>query len=171
MELLIPGLLLVALMVYASTKIKKTAAEAFEAETIETDAFILEKPAEFLNIINRDPALELDVYSRDYGLEHASEVRQARVEIRRFENSTIDEAVERIRDSATVKSDIAEIINERKYRLIEAERIEKGIGYREIYKIAARGATVYELKVIALEDANEDVTRRIETIVASFILK
>ena len=171
MELLIPGLLLVALMVYASTKIKRSAAEAFEPETIETDAFILEKPMEFLNVINRDPALELDAYSREYGLEHAAEVRQAHVEIRRFEDSTIDEAVARIRDSATVKSDIAEIIAERKYRLIEAERIEKGIGYREIYKIAASGTTVYELKVIALEDANQEVTSRIESILTSFILK
>ena len=171
MELLIPGLLLVALMVYASTKIKRSAAEAFEAETIETDAFILEKPEEFLNVINRDPSLELDAYSREYGLEHAAEVRQARAEIRRFEDSTIDEAVTRIRDSATVKSDIAEIIAERKYRLIEAERIEKGIGYREIYKIAASGTTVYELKVIALEDANQEVTSRIESILTSFILK
>ena len=32
MELLIPGLILVALMVYASTKIKKAAAAAFEPE-------------------------------------------------------------------------------------------------------------------------------------------
>ena len=171
MELLIPGLLLVALMVYASTKIKKTAAEAFEPETIESGAFILEKPEEFLNVVNRDPSLELDAYSREYGLEHAAEVRQARVEIRRFENSTLDEAIVIIKDSATINSDIVEIIGERKYRLVEAERIEKGIGYREIYKIAASGSTVYELKVIALEDANEDVTRRIETILASFVVK
>ncbi len=171
MELLIPGLLLVALMVYASTKIKKTAAEAFEPETVETDAFVLEKPAEFLNVINRDPALELDAYSREFGVEHAADVRQARVEIRRFENSTIDEAFARIKESSGVRSDIPEIIDERKYRVIEAERIEKGIGYREIYKIAASGPDLFELKVIALEDANEDVANRIETIVASFILK
>lgn len=171
MELLIPGLLLVALMVYASTKIKRSAAEAFEPETIETDAFTLEKPEEFLNVINRDPTLELDAYSREYGVEHAAEVRQARVEIRRFENATVDEAVKNITEASKISSDIAEIIGERKYRLVEAETIEKGIGYREIYKIAASGTAIYELKVKALEDANPDVTRRIETIIASFTVK
>lgn len=171
MELLIPGLLLVGLMVYASTKIKRSAAEAFEPETIETEAFTLEKPAEFLNVINRDPALELEAYSREYGFEHAAEVRQARVEVRRFNGSTIDKAIGRIRDSVTVKSEIGEIIAERKYRLIEAERIEKGIGYRETFKIAASGSDLFELKVVALEDANEEVKARIESILASFILK
>ena len=70
MELLIPGLLLVALMVYASTRIKRTAAEAFEPETIETDVFVLEKPEEFLNVINHDLALELQAYSREFGVEN-----------------------------------------------------------------------------------------------------
>jgi len=69
LAILIPGLILVALMVYASTRIKRVAAEAFEAETIETDEFAVEKPDGFLNILNRDPALALDAYSREFGVE------------------------------------------------------------------------------------------------------
>ena len=171
MELLIPGLLLVALMVYASTRIKRTAAEAFEPETIATDSFVLEKPEEFLNVINHDPTLELQAYSREFGVENTADVRQACVEIRRFEDSSIEEAIGFIKDSATIKSDISEVLGEQKYRLIEAERIEKGIGYREIYKVAKSGAAVFELKIIALEDINDEVSRRIETLLASFIVK
>src|SRR5687767_8261126 len=49
MELLIPGLILVALMVYASTRIKRTAAAAFDRETVDTEDFIIQKPEGFLH--------------------------------------------------------------------------------------------------------------------------
>ena len=171
MELLIPGLILVALMVYASTKIKKTAAAAFEAETIETEEFVLDKPEGFLNILNRDPALEVDSYSREFGVETASEIRQARIEVRHYRVCKMSEAVGAIKERATIKSDISEVIGERKYRLLEAERIEKGIGYREIYKLTEKGKDVFELKIIALEETNDDISRKIDEIVLSFAVK
>lgn len=171
MELLIPGLILVALMVYASTKIKKTAAAAFEPETIETEKFLIEKPDGFLNIINHDPALELDAYSRDFGVENTADVRQARIEIRHYRVCKMTEAVAMIKERSTIKSDISEIFNERKYRLIEAERIEKGIGYRDIYKLTENGPDVIELRVIALEETNDDISRKIDEIVLSFTVK
>ena len=171
MELLIPGLILVALMVYASTKIKKSAAAAFEPETIETDEFSIEKPDGFLNVLNRDPALELDMYSREFGFENAADVRQARIEIRHYRVCKMNEAITMIKERSTIKSDISEIFNERKYRLIEAERIEKGIGYRDIYKLTEKGPDVIELRVVALEDANDDISRKIDEIVLSFAVK
>lgn len=171
MELLIPGLILVALMVYASTKIKKITAEAFEPETIETDDFVLEKPEGFLNILNRDPALEVDAYSRQFGVQTAAEIRQARIEVRHYRPCKISEAVGLIKERSTIKSDISEVINERKYRLLEAERIEKGIGYREIYKLSEKGNDVFELKVIALEETDDDISRKIDDIVLTFAVK
>ncbi len=171
MELLIPGLILVALMVYASTKIKKTAAAAFEAETIETDDFVLEKPEGFLNILNRDPALEVDAYSREFGVETTADIRQARIEVRHYRVCKMDEAIAILQEKSTIKSDISEVINERKYRLIEAERIEKGIGYCETFKLTEKGKDVFELKVIALEEKNDDISRKIDDIVLSFAVK
>lgn len=171
MELLIPGLLLVAFMIYASTKIKRIAAEAFDPEVIETDAFMIEKPEEFLNVINHDPKLELEAYSREFGVEHKSEIKQARLEIVRFTDRSLEGAVVGVKDAAEVKSDISEIIDGRKYRLIETERVEKGIGYREFYKLAESGTSVYQLKVIALEDASDVVSRRIEKLLTSFAVK
>ena len=171
MELLIPGLILVALMVYASTKIKKITAAAFEAETLETDDFMLEKPEGFLNILNRDPALEVDAYSREFGVETTAEIRQARIEVRHYRVCKMSEAIAMIKEKATIKTDISEVINERKYRLIEAERIEKGIGYREIYKLTEKGEDVFELRVIALEETTDDISRKIDEIVLSFAVK
>src|SRR3954471_8994910 len=67
MELLIPGLILVGLMVYASTRIKRNAAQAFEQETIETADYILTKPAGMLQVINGDPTLAFEAYSKEIG--------------------------------------------------------------------------------------------------------
>lgn len=171
MELLIPGLILVALMVYASTKIKKTAAGAFEPETIETDDFAIEKPDGFLNVLNLDPGLELDMYSKEFGIENAADKRQARIELRHYRVCKMSEAIAMIKEKATIRSDIGEIINERKYRLIEAERIEKGIGFREIYKLTEKGADIYELKAIILEDAADDISQKADAVVLSFTVK
>ena len=171
MELLIPGLILVALMVYASTRIKKTVATAFEAETVETDGFVIEKPEGFLNVINGRPELEFEAYSREFGGEGAPEVKQARVEIRLFENSNLDEAVTRIGETAQVVSNTPEIIDERKYLLIDAEKVENGIALREFYKLVEKGSGVYELKIIALAETNGDISRKIEMMLASFLVK
>lgn len=171
MELLIPGLILVALMVYASTRIKKTAAQAFEAESIETDVFEIEKPDGFLSVINGDPELEFEAYSREFGSDGAENVRQARAEIRVFEKSSLDAAASKVKAAAKVVSDVSEIIGERKYRLIETESSEKGIRILEFYKFAASGPNICQLKVIALEETNADIARKIEIIVASFGVK
>ncbi len=171
LAILIPGLILVALMVYASTRIKRVAAEAFEAETIETDEFALEKPEGFLNILNRDPALAMDAYSREFGVEAAADVRQARVEVRHYRVCRMNEAVGLIKERSTIKSDISEVINERKYRLIEGERIEKGIGYRDIYKLTEKGQDIFELRAVVLEDATEEISQKVDAIVLSFVVK
>ena len=67
MELLIPGLILVALMVWASTRIKKNAAAAFDAEVIETESFSIRKPEGFLHVLNDDSGLAFRSYSKDFG--------------------------------------------------------------------------------------------------------
>lgn len=171
MELLIPGLLLVALMVYASTRIKRVAAEAFEPEAIETDNFTLEKPEGFLNKINRDPSLAFEAYSQDMGTGEASEFRAARIEIRIYEQRNLDYATGAIRESAKVTSEINEIIDERKYHIIEAETVEKGIRFRELYKLAEKDGHIFELKIIVLDETNDEISRKIDTIFNSFVLK
>src|SRR5436189_43661 len=80
MELLIPGLILVALMAWASTKIKKRAADAFEAETVETDRYILQKPEGFLHVLG-DSDHEFYAYSREFGEGTSSKIRRATIEI------------------------------------------------------------------------------------------
>src|SRR5580765_1394277 len=93
MDLLIPGLILVALMVYASTRIKKTAAAAFEAETIETDDFVIQKPDGFLNVINGDPQFAFEAYSKEFGGPGAENFRQGTAHLKIYEGVSADQAV------------------------------------------------------------------------------
>jgi hypothetical protein len=171
MELLIPGLILVALMVYASTRIKKTAAAAFDAEMIDNEQFSLEKPDGFLTVLNGSPELLFESYSKDFGDEPAENVRQARIEVRRIAAATLEQAAKRIAAETRITSKTAEVINERKYLLLEAERVEKGVGYVDLYKLASSGRDVLELKISALEQVSEDVSRKIQSLASSFLVK
>ncbi len=171
MELLIPGLILVALMVYASTRIKKTAALAFELEMIETDDFVIEKPEGFLSVISGNPELDFEAYSREFGEDDATEVKQARVEVRLLENTRLGDAVARIKKSSKVISNLSEVIGDRKYSLIEAERVENGVGMLDFYKLTEVGPAVRQLRIIALNETNIDIARKIEKIAASFLVK
>src|SRR6185436_16743158 len=75
MEILIPGLALVALMVYVSTRIKRSAAKAFDQEVVETDEFTITKP-EGLFIPTDATDLAFAAYSKDFGTGEAGSVRQ-----------------------------------------------------------------------------------------------
>jgi len=77
MELLIPGLILVALMVWASTRIKRSAARAFEAEHIEGDGFSLDKPDGFLQKLDDKSEYAFEAYSKDFGRGLAENTRAA----------------------------------------------------------------------------------------------
>src|SRR5258707_9193856 len=126
MELLIPGLILVALMVYASTRIKKTAAAAFEPETIETDTFIIQKPDGFLNVINGDPQYSFEAYSKEFGGPGAENFRQGTAHLSVYVGMSTDEAVASLLNSGNeMVSDISGGFNEIHYRVLEAKRIEK----------------------------------------------
>lgn len=171
MELLIPGLILVALMVYASTRIKRTAAEAFEPEIVDTDLFYFEKPEGFLTVLNGNPELEYEGYSREFGGEGAEDTRQGRIEIKKVENASIKDVVARIGKAAKVSTKSTEVISERKYLLVEAERVEKGVGMVELYKLSEVGRDVIEMKITALEETNEDIARKISSIATSYFVK
>jgi hypothetical protein len=68
MELLIPGLILVAVMVYVSTRIKRSAAAAYEAELIETKFFSIKKPDGFIAVADPRRPLLFEAYSKEFGV-------------------------------------------------------------------------------------------------------
>ncbi len=172
MELLILGLLLVAVMVYASTRIKKTAAAAFDAETVESDDFVIQKPEGFLNVINGDPKYVFEAYSKDFGVDGAENFRQGRITLILSTTGTIDDAVAAIADSRVeIDDDIAEVIGQRHYRLIDARRHENGVDFSVTYKIGEKNGTVYQLEAARLAETSVEFARKIEILVGSFELR
>ena len=172
MELLIPGLLLVALMVWASTRIKRTAAAAFEAETVDADDFAIKKPDGFLNVINGDSNYAFEAYSKEYGGEGAAEFRQGRINLTVREDGTVDEIVAGLDGSdGEIIEDMTEIIGSKRYRLVDIKRLEKGVEFLVTYKLAEKDGKVYSLEATRLAETSEQFTRKIEAMVTSFELK
>lgn len=172
MELLIPGLILVALMVYASTKIKKNAARAFEPEHIETDEFSITKPDGFLNPLNDESGLAFIAYSKEFGKDNADNIRQASAELRVFEDANFEDICGRTKEAVTriVSEDVAKI-GEAKSCAIEAELDENGIGMITFYKITAKNGKVFQLNVSVLPEYKNDYAGRIEEMLESFTAK
>ena len=172
LAILIPGLIIVALMVWASTRIKKMATAAFEAETIETDDFTIQKPEGFLNNLNGDPKHTFEIYSKELGAERAEDFRQGRADLTILKGKTIDNVVSDIKDSDDeIAEDITEVIGSTHYRVIDATQIATGIEFRVTYKIAEKDGETFVLKAIRLAETSDEFSRKIEAFVASFELK
>lgn len=170
MEILIPGLILVALMIYASTKIKKSAAQAFEAESFAGEGFSLEKPDGFIIPADFDEGLLFEAYTKDSGTQETEMLRQARAEVRRFEGTTIDELRKAVADSSEVLSE-----DTRNYSLSRAVRIEakaerNGVPLLLFYLIASGGNDAFQLEVTALPENIDEFSERIDILIESFSL-
>src|SRR5687768_13991269 len=154
MEILIPGLLLVALMVYVSTRIKRTAADAYEAERIETDEFAITKPEGFIVIESDDPEVLFAAYSKEYGLEEADRFRQVSAELRLHKGKSVAE----IRDHVVLGT--SRIIHEQQLAgpsmMIEAESVRDGIRFDHEYRLSEEGGDAFELCVTALSETIAD---------------
>jgi hypothetical protein len=158
MEILIPGLLLVAFMAWASTRIKRNAAAAYAAETIETDEFVIQKPEGFLHNLNGDPRYVFEAYSKDF-----SKVNDKL----RVGTAT----VERIADQSL--SDVISTLSLDRQRSVKDEKeyptfVVSADGAETSYKLAERNGSVYKLEVIANEAKNEPW---VETFIDSFRIK
>ena len=160
MELLIPGLILVALMIYASTRIKRTAASAFEAEVIETDDFVIQKPEGMLHVINGNPRFAFEAYSKDFGVEINKDVR------------CVTATVELTRDTGGENvADAAEIIDNIRYVTYETNEQENGANLRVTRKRAKRDGQVFTLETKLLTDAPEEYLHKVEILLNGFRLK
>ena len=167
MELLIPGLILVALMVWASTKIKKTAADAFQEEFIETDAYSLRKPEGFLHVIG-DEHHELMAYSREYGKGDNTGVRKATIELDILPDTNLENAIESIRQSA-ISTDITSR-SETEAEVNTEETANESTVYA-VYKIVEKRDSVYRLRFAVLSEHKDEYLRKIEEAFESFTIK
>lgn len=171
MEILIPGLALVGFMIWASTRIKRNAAKAFEREEIETPEFTLTKPEGFLALAEPPNGLLFSAYSREFGGNGAERFRRATVELRRFPDAHFDEITERAKiDASGVTSEDTGVIGGRKCANINTEREEQGVALESRHKIIAGSGAVYELVVNVLSAHKDEFQTRIDQLLGGFLL-
>lgn len=171
MEILIPGLILVGFMIWASTRIKRNAARAFEREEVETDEFSIVKPEGFLAPADPGHGLIFSAYTKDFGKDEAERVRLAAAEISRFADDNFDEICERAKiDSSAVVNEQIGIINDRKCANIVVERSAHGAAVESFYKMIAGREAVFQLVITILPEHKEEFSSKIDEFLDSFTL-
>jgi hypothetical protein len=167
MEILIPGLILVALMAWASTKIKKRAADAFEPESVETEDYFVRKPEGFLHVIG-SRSHEFEAYSREFSAGDDSQTRRATIEIDVLPDPSLAEARERINKTAPdleVRREgpgLCEII---------ATETANQTPVTAFYKIMAAGNKVVRLRFGVVTEHRGEFEQRIDETLDSFIVR
>lgn len=168
MELLIPGLILVALMIWASTKIKRSAAAAFDAEHVEGDGFALDKPDGFLNRHYDNSEYLFDAYSKDFGSGRAGNVRAATAVVYSTDESLNEAAT--LEQSRLLNSDRSERfeLDGRHCIIVTGNEEREGHSFHVSEKLLQCGGRTIVLKVEALVETPDELSRKIEQLLLSF---
>jgi hypothetical protein len=168
MELLIPGLILVALMAYVSTRIKRSAARAFESETINGDGFTITKPEGFLHLSDENTSYAFEAYSKEFGREGAEDIRAAHAVVIAG-NSGLDEAaaIERSRLSGVDETETFEL-GEAHCMILKGELLRDANNLLVSTKILQQEGRTFTLRIETLKELAGDFARRVDEMMLSF---
>lgn len=172
MEILIIGGFVVALMIVLSTRIKKSAAEAYEAETVETEAFKIYKPSGFIHPLNDDFPFEAN--SKEHGKNEASKFRQARAVLRvvnNFDFKAVCENAKKTTGKINSKRYVENAPAGQRIFLLEGETVEDTVKTLVFWKIIENNREVYELRAAVIENYSEEFTEKIKIMLESFNVK
>jgi len=170
MEILIIGGAIVALMVWASTRIKRSAAAAFEEETIERDEFSFVKPEGFLAPVEPEDFLAFYAYSKEFGEEDKAEKsRQSLIKLKALAGRSLKEIVKETKKSFDAV--LSEEKRDENTFLLTGEKSENDVEKLFYHKIVARGEKVYDLEMSVLADYREKYEERAEKLQMSFHVK
>jgi hypothetical protein len=170
MEILIIGGIIVALMIYTSTRIKRNAAEAFQEEAVETDDFSLTKPEGFLAPVETQDFLAFYAYSKDYGEEgKAEKSRQGLIKLKVLAGRSLAEIAK------DIKSKFDETLREEKTDAdtirLTGSRTENEVETLYYHKLIAQGERIFDLEMAVLGEYRELYEERAEKLLESFRVK
>jgi hypothetical protein len=177
MEILIIGGIVVLLMVVISTQIKKSAAQAFEREVIETTDFSIVKPEGFMSPLRESSNFLFEAYSKEFGEKSERNVWRAQVYLSVAADSdfaavceSAKQKTDKILSEETLKSS-----DDEKICLIESEKTDKEeeIDFFEFRKIVESRSQhkIYELRIAVLKAFRDEFSERIGEMLNSFHLK
>ncbi len=174
MEIFIIGGIVVAIMVYVSTRIKRSAAAAFSPELIEKEDFTVEKPEGFLFPLREPPDFPFEAYSKFYGERSTRNIWRARARLRIHEGLVLDDLAAEAESGETFTSkELTDPTPSRREMNSRSERTEDEIGYavyRRVIECADRGKT-YEFRATMLENHEEEYSARASEMLASLRLR
>ncbi len=174
--IVILGLIIVAVMVIVSTKIKKSAAAAFEPETIEKDDFRIEKAEGFLYPLRDKPEFPFEAYSKLYGERSTRNIWQARVRLRISDGLNLQKLVKEIKksDERFISQKFFDDVPEgQKGTITRTEKTENEVDYKVLRKIvqSKKQGKTYELRTTILEPYADEYTEKACEMMESFEVK
>lgn len=175
MEIFIVGGIVVALMVFVSTKIKQSAARAFVPELIEREEFKIAKPEGFMTPLDVRNGFLFEAYSREYGEKKARNIRRAQAFLTVVDFLNFDAECEKAKSSAgKVLSERVLGNDDERVFLLESEAKGENnfpvVDFQKIVEIRRQGKT-YNLKVSVLQPFREIYIHKINEMINSFRLK
>lgn len=174
MEIFIIGGALVALMVYVSTRIKNSAASAYERETIETEKFSIVKPENFINPVGEKTEFAFVAYSKDFGTGKAEESRQAQIVLRVYEQGDFAAVCRNAKHSdGKIISEETTKTGDEKICFLKSEKTENDVEIETFYKIIEnkKRPEVYELKISILTEYKDNYSAAVGELLESFRVK
>ncbi|MGI9034812.1 MAG: hypothetical protein ACR2GD_02120 [Pyrinomonadaceae bacterium] len=176
MEILILGGILVAAMVYLSTKIKRGAAQAYEPETVENDEYKFFKSEGFLIPLNENSGFLLEARSKDFGADEAKDFSQAKVELKVLTSANFDAKCKEARqslDKITMKNFSDDTAKGQKIYRLEGEESDGETIFEVFRKIVESKSQkkIYDLKIRVLRNYRDDYFERINQMLENFSVK
>ena len=176
MEILIVGVVFVALMVYVSTKIKKSAATAFEREMIEKEDFRLVKPEGFINPLDENSNFLFEAYTKEFGKNDAEEFRQAQANLVVMSDLSFEAVIGKIKETeGKVLSEkfSGNAFEEQRNCLLESEKIKENVSFTIFHKIieSKNHHKIYHLQISVLDAYREIYAGKIDGMLESFVVK
>lgn len=172
LSILIPGLLLVAFMAWASTRIKRRASEAFEEETIENDLFTIKKPEGYLHVLNDDSGKAFRGYSRETATVNGKDIKQATIEIEVYRDYSLEDLVKTIKQkSESISEKNAYLDGGEKAMSLTAVRIDGEGEFQDKFKLVTRGNDIIAARTSILTDNLEDHSGKLEAMLDHLYIK
>ncbi len=176
MEILVIGVIIVGIMVIVSTKIKKSAATAFEPEIVEKEDFIIEKVSGFLYPMRDEPDFPFEAYSKLYGERSTRNIWRARIRLRISDGLNFQKLVKEIKSSNEKfmsQKNFDDVPDDQRGTIIRTEKTENEIDYKVLRKIvqSKKQSKTYELKTTILEPYGDEYTEKACEMMESFEVK
>ncbi len=172
MELLIPGLILVALMVWASTKIKRDADAAFGPESIETEDLAVEKPDGFLHVLNDDSGLAFRAYSKEYGSGEANGIRKATIDIEILNGIDPLSRFAELQTEFGALSEVEKFANgDEKGISFSVDFVDEDLEFERFYRLIKHSDRVFETRITVLRKYKDEFADKIGEFFSSFQAK